>query len=308
MWQRCELGDNLVENGSFEEGLLLPGVQFYSDSLVPGWNLPSYDPFEEMIQFGGHFYRLLPAGLTWKAAQTQANLMGGNLATIGSQAEQDFVVDTFGPFADRMWIGMTDRRRESDFRWVNGESVKYTNWMRGQPNNYQGQDYVEINVVWGRGKWNDMANAFNGLDAICGLVEIDPRVAAHNGHYYLLGTAGLSWQEAQTEAAAIGGNLVTINDAEEQAFLVDRYGNDQQRLWIGLTDVNDEGTFEWISGESVSFTAWHEGEPNDHGGGEDFTELNFSWFSGAWNDVDEQLSSRWNPRGIIEINPQDLGP
>jgi hypothetical protein len=37
------------------------------------------------------------------------------------------------------------------------------------------------------------------------------------GNQYFLTTARSSWNEAQAEAVVAGGNLVTINDAEEQS-------------------------------------------------------------------------------------------
>ena len=58
------------------------------------------------------------------------------------------------------------------------------------------------------------------------------------------------------------------------------------RFWLGLTDKVSEGRFVLESTGSVpSFTNWATNEPNDHGDGEDCSEIYTSGESlGKWND------------------------
>ena len=49
------------------------------------------------------------------------------------------------------------------------------------------------------------------------------------------------------------GNLVTINNAAEYAWLQETFGTNRS-LWIGLNDVQKEGEFAWASGEAVTYT------------------------------------------------------
>lgn len=113
----------------------------------------------------------------------------------------------------------------------------------------------------------------------------------YNGHTYLLSDA-LSWQEAQNQAVRLGGNLVTINDAAEQTWLAATFTD---IVWIGYTDQTTEGTFQWISGETATYTNWNQGESNDFNGIEDYAQ---QYTNGFWNDIssDSQIA------GIIEIN------
>jgi hypothetical protein len=96
---------------------------------------------------------------SWTKAQTQAEKFGGNLVTIASLAEQNFLIEAFGG-SELLWIGLSDRIIEGEFKWVNGETVTYTNWSAGEPNNelvFGGEDYAAMN--WRKpGEWNDLPN------------------------------------------------------------------------------------------------------------------------------------------------------
>lgn len=103
-----------------------------------------------------------------------------------------------------------------------------------------------------------------------------------NGHEYKLTSDAISWFNAEDEAIAWGGHLVTINDQSEETWLVSTFGTDV--FWIGFNDIDVEGTWVWSSGEAVTYTNWGEGEPNDSGG-EDLAGMN-------WPDSNQAL--KWN--------------
>jgi len=70
-----------------------------------------------------------------------------------------------------------------------------------------------------------------------------------------------TWADARAICQVDGGDLVVINDAEEHAFLnANRVQSGS--FWIGYTDSDVEGTWEWLS--PSSYTSWHVagGEPN----------------------------------------------
>lgn len=125
-----------------------------------------------------------------------------------------------------------------------------------------------------------------------------------NGHLYIFSEPD-TWYGAQAQAEALGGNLVTINDGDEQEWLLDTFGS-KRAFWAGLTDneiynPSGEGNFKWVSGESSSFDNWPAPEPNNSRGVEDSLELNFT-SRGVWNDrIGTQI--KW---GIIEIDPSQL--
>ncbi|MBP63037.1 MAG: hypothetical protein CMJ62_16070 [Planctomycetaceae bacterium] len=130
------------------------------------------------------------------------------------------------------------------------------------------------------------------------------------GLTYLLTSKPSNWQEAEDEAVALGGHLVTINDAAEQHLLIDRFlsgRNYRSIYWIGLTDRDSEGNFTWVSGEPVTYTFWNADEPNNQDGNEDYVVINWHFWKllpdsdkGDWNDVPLE-GNTGNHIGIVEI-------
>jgi hypothetical protein len=73
-----------------------------------------------------------------------------------------------------------------------------------------------------------------------------------DGHSYFISTSATNWAAAKTAAEALGGHLATISSAAEQAVVISG-GTDF--AWIGFTDEAVEGTFAWVTGEPVTYTA-----------------------------------------------------
>ncbi|NCR66249.1 MAG: hypothetical protein GPJ34_06510, partial [Microcystis aeruginosa LL11-07] len=120
--------------------------------------------------------------------------------------------------------------------------------------------------------------------------------------YYL--TTPTTWTDAQAQAQAMGGNLVTINDAAENQFLVNAFGSNES-FWIGFTDAVQEGDWKWINGEPVTYVNWSLGEPNNNGN-EDYGIINDPYDPGPsekWYDLPNNPPSHFPPqlKGIIEV-------
>ena len=81
-------------------------------------------------------------------------------------------------------------------------------------------------------------------------------------------------EAAEAKATAQGAHLVAINDAAEQHWLFEVFGQKrllkdkieqrwnlktfgQESLWIGLSDEIKEGNLYWNNGEPVTYTNWH---------------------------------------------------
>jgi hypothetical protein len=114
----------------------------------------------------GSWYEVVSAtSATWTAARATAaetSFLGlpGRLATITSQAENDFVLSLIPVSApEGFWLGgyQTGGPEPSGgWRWITDESWDWTNWDAGEPNNAAGsEDFLEIYPWEKNGRWND---------------------------------------------------------------------------------------------------------------------------------------------------------
>ncbi|WP_422037132.1 caspase family protein [Roseibium sp.] len=126
--------------------------------------------------------------LTWEMASQLAQAAGGYLATVSSEAENDFIYTLFSK--DPKFVrerqgnmhgpgfGLIQISRSTEpsggWSWINGEDLTFTNWAQGQPNNENGEEHYGEFFGAGRQKtgqsgpntWNDVSvGAQQGLYA-----------------------------------------------------------------------------------------------------------------------------------------------
>lgn len=130
-----------------------------------------------------NFYTQTTDFVNWNQASANASQAGlegvpelkGHLATITSQAENDFV---HGLLTSSSWLGGSDNAVEGEWRWVEGPEAgqqfwqglaggsavngAYTNWAPGEPNQFFGpgnpENYAHMRAD---GLWNDLPEANN---------------------------------------------------------------------------------------------------------------------------------------------------
>ena len=129
---------------------------------IPPENL---DGFSYMGSLDGHHYYYYPVSSSWTAAYDICFGAGGYLPVVTSSEENDFLLSITSDLSGEphVWIGLTDETTEGTFEWVNGETLNYTNWDTGEPNNQTGEDYVIMHSSnhTNPGSWNDSPNSMN---------------------------------------------------------------------------------------------------------------------------------------------------
>ncbi|XP_062398998.1 CD209 antigen-like [Sardina pilchardus] len=94
-----------------------------------------------------------------------------------------------------------------------------------------------------------------------------------------------NWGESRRECQQMGGDLVIINNQDEQNFVKIH----QSDNWIGLNDINKEREWRWVDGTLLTHGFWHPGEPNNLGD-EDCVHF---LHTNLWNDVPCMLEKKW---------------
>ena len=100
-----------------------------------------------------------------------------------------------------------------------------------------------------------------------------------NGHHYYCSKEDLKWKDAQAVCESHGGYLAVINSEEENTMLANFLT--VQSAFIGLSDHNHEGHFEWVNGASLDYTNWYPGQPNNYYDDQHYVEM---LNNGQWND------------------------
>ncbi len=131
------------------------------------------------------------------------------------------------------------------------------------------------------------------------LREIDgfSPMGIHQGHTYYVSNNRMTWQNAKTLCQDKGGHLVTISDAAENNFV---YQNTTDKSWIGFTDQEEEGDWQWVTGEDVTYTNWLPTEPNNSGNNEHYAHIRHTPPLDKWND--NPNSSTNNPYAVLEFD------
>jgi Tol biopolymer transport system component len=312
-------------NGNFEhahfEGVI-DEVAIFNEALLPSEILAIYDagtagmcttvatgPVLDISN--GHYYEAVRVygGVNWGAADTdaEARIFGGaqgHLATINSQDEQDFVLNSLpqvkapmtSPFGAGYWLGGLQPAGSGEpaggWRWTTAEGFSFNAWISGEPNNFGGAE-DRIAYWWYPGAtgsgahWSDIPNNFLTPGYV---VEYEPTnlvLDPASGNYYEAVPVldGINWADAITAAEGrthegIQGRLATITSQQEQDFIVDNLPQVKAPVilhgagyWLGgLQPVGSSepaGNWQWITAEPFSFQFWQPSEPNNNGGNED---------------------------------------
>lgn len=109
----------------------------------------SYTKYE----FNGNTYAFIENEMLWSEAREVCEKLGGHLAYINSEAEQEFITEITKNYYTA--LGGWDELSEGEWTWLDGSEMTFTNWRSGEPNNsYPHQNHLCINYS-GAGKWDD---------------------------------------------------------------------------------------------------------------------------------------------------------
>ncbi|KAM7392700.1 hypothetical protein PAMA_007697 [Pampus argenteus] len=233
----------------------------------------------------------------WQDAESYCNTDQGHLASFHSVEDLSFLT---AHIAGPAWVGLNDINVENTFVYTDGTPADFLQWATGQPDNWQNnEDCIHI-----RGTNQQQPGTLNddictntksfickkGWDDKCGSWTSDP----FNDYCYLFNYLSLrTWAEARADCVNQGGDLISITEPFEQAFIqgVILQSPTGISLWMGGHDSITEGGWEWMDGSPFRYIRWNAGNPDNYNG-EDCLSILIN--NGYWNDDNCE-----NKRGYI---------
>ena len=203
-------------------------IQDYHEckSITFTTNVSSYLPIKTVVS-KGHIYELYDKPTSWETAKLVCENKGGHLATITSSEEQK-VIESLIRYGKRTFynVGATNLENINEWKWVTGESMSYTNWAIGEPNNVANiERYLSVfNNENYLAQWNDTTNAStsgvsNGFiceyDGLACDVDLDGLVSVTDAtllQKYVVGIATLT-DDQKLLADCNGDGVINVRDA-----------------------------------------------------------------------------------------------
>lgn len=127
-------------------------------------------------------------------------------------------------------------------------------------------------------------------------VVVGPVYNAANGSRYYKITGG-DWNQLRAFAVSMGGDLASIEDADENAWVRANVVGNNSKPYIGLNDAGVEGTLVWSNGSTSTYRNWRLGEPSNSAA-RDYVRYD-SNVAGTW----EIVTVAFGPEAIVEISP-----
>ncbi|CAB3993328.1 Hypothetical predicted protein [Paramuricea clavata] len=226
---------------------------------------------------------------SWHEAETSCKRMGGHLASVTNNEEKDFLRQLIRPkFVYSFWIGLHDVGGESLYKWTDGTGYgKFIYWRNGEPNNYHGQEDC-VSMARADGKWNDNHCSqkkpyickSNTEDSLKVTVLKPASKVGKNGYcdpgwvpngqycyeFHNDESDYKTWRDAKntcekgTNSSAIG-ELVSITNELEQAFVTLNLKGSKTPLWIGMNNLHDYRSYFWVDNSPANFYHWNKGQP-----------------------------------------------
>uniref|UniRef100_A0A803W7V7 Mannose receptor C-type 1 n=1 Tax=Ficedula albicollis TaxID=59894 RepID=A0A803W7V7_FICAL len=248
-------------------------------STLPSGDVEPVKCPEEWLPYGGHCFMVHRDPKEWREALISCNESNGNLASVHNPEEHGFILSQLGYTEDELWIGLNDLKIQMYFEWSDGNPVTYTKWLPGEPTHEVTAREDCVLMAGKDGYWADSACdrrlgyicRRDPLQGVSGTARTDPACLKgweRYGFYcYLVGHTSVTFSEAKKTCERSSGYLTSIGDRYEQAYLTSLIGlSSEKYFWIGLSDMEEQGIFKWVTGEGVLYTNWNAAMPGREAG------------------------------------------
>ncbi|KAK4312213.1 hypothetical protein Pmani_016336 [Petrolisthes manimaculis] len=203
-------------------------------------------------------YKRSDSSDSWNNGLVACDIVGGLLASIHSETENQLAHDFAFSAHDDLWIGLTEETHAGEYKWVDGTNLTFTKWQEGQPDFSQG-GYGAALVVRDdeEGMWMTQI-VTQDYHFLCKKPQESClpgwEVFEDSCYYFNTETTdALVWDDAKQTCQDVGASLVIIDNDREDTFFRNHIP-ETDSLWIGLYSVPEEDKFVWVDGSDMNLT------------------------------------------------------
>ncbi|KAL3856286.1 hypothetical protein ACJMK2_011060 [Sinanodonta woodiana] len=105
--------------------------------------------------FQDHYYQYFDLRKTFEEAEAYCYSLNASVSTAKTKEENEYI-GALAPYGKNIWIGASDAEKEGVWKWNDGTLVSWTNWKKGQPDNWTNEDHAIL--IFHDNTWNDVKN------------------------------------------------------------------------------------------------------------------------------------------------------
>ncbi|XP_061134400.1 C-type mannose receptor 2-like [Syngnathus typhle] len=227
----------------------------------------------------------------WLGAWHHCVWQGGNLLSITTSAEEDFVKDTMGKHT-RFWLGLSNQKCDEfwcrfeggsqNLTWSDGETTTHSNWASNQLESANVASCAYVNQG-GRGEpgmWRS-GSCDSSLAYMCkrplscpkgrtcspksGLAVVktstcDNGNLLYGDHCYFYSKLYKDWEDAEKFCVAQSGHLASVHSWQEAQFVFD-HSQSVWYSWLGLKKKSNN--YEYSDGTAFDYANWQDNTTGD---------------------------------------------
>ncbi|KAG9273994.1 macrophage mannose receptor 1-like [Astyanax mexicanus] len=264
-WRDMQCGDRLDWLCEIQKGVTPKEVNITSkvyNTTEDGW----------IIFNGNQYYFYNDESVPMVEARSFCKHRHADLVVINDESERLFLWHQSKDKRPYSYIGMIVDLDKS-ISWMDGSPVVFQAWAENEPTFLYSEEQC-VAMSWPHGLWESV-NCGLKIKFICKRSEAVPAHAtaaptdpptggcADNWHKlqkqcFKIGLDLKTWDEATSYCRSLGGDLASITNSLQQAFLTLMMDDGGPDLWLGFNNLADKG-FRWTNGSPVLYTTWRKG-------------------------------------------------
>ena len=132
-------------------------------------------------------------------------------------------------------------------------------------------------------------------------------VISCQGHIYARYDTAMNWDLAKQFCETAGGHLATVTSQKENS-IINKLLEDAPlgSYWLGATDQDWEGGWNWITGETFDWNDWGSSQPDNDTGNEEEQENYLETGRNHGNHWNDNFGSRSDVGFILEVEPENI--